>query len=135
MAPPRKSRRTPPPRRPSRSPWVIGIAIALVLVLVIAFVIALAGNSGGGGSSKAPPGFDPEIQFALRCAACHGPKGSGGITNAPKLAGGATLKNFPNIDDEVAFVTNGRDGMPAFGKNHNLNATEIRQIVEYTRSL
>jgi mono/diheme cytochrome c family protein len=123
---------------------VVFIAIGLVVLIILALVVALSiggnngsssGNNNGTVSETVREGFEPATQFALRCAACHGPRGSGGITAAPKLAGGAVVRAFPNIDDEVAFVTNGRGAMPAFGKNHGLNAAELRAIVDYTRTL
>jgi len=44
-------------------------------------------------------------------------------------------RDFPNIDDEIAVVTNGRvsslETMPSFAGV--LTTTQIRAVVEYTR--
>jgi mono/diheme cytochrome c family protein len=44
-------------------------------------------------------------------------------------------RDFPNIDDEIAVVTNGRtnplETMPSFGAV--LTNAQIRDVVEYTR--
>jgi mono/diheme cytochrome c family protein len=55
------------------------------------------------------------------------------IPRGPQLAGGVAKRRFPNVDDQVAFVTHGRGSMPAFGGQ--LSAEQIRQVVEYTRTL
>jgi mono/diheme cytochrome c family protein len=39
---------------------------------------------------------------------------------------------FPNAGDEIAVVTDGRNGMPSF--DGRLTTEEIEQVVEYTRT-
>jgi mono/diheme cytochrome c family protein len=68
--------------------------------------------------------------FDSQCARCHGTKGEGEI--GPKLNGGAVTEAFPTADAEVALVTNGLGGMPAFG--HQLSAQQIRAVVDFTRT-
>jgi cytochrome c6 len=89
------------------------------------FVIMLFANSAG--SSNASPGAD---LFSTNCASCHGAHGEGGL--GPQLAGKVT-KDFPNIDDQIAFVKKGKGAMPSFAGD--LTDAQIRQVVEYTRSL
>lgn len=99
--------------------------VAAVAVLV--FVIMLFANEpGGGGAANASPGAQV---YSANCASCHGADGSGGV--GPKLAGSVARK-FPNIDDQIAVVTDGRSSMPSF--DGDLSAEQIREVVEYTRT-
>jgi mono/diheme cytochrome c family protein len=67
--------------------------------------------------------------YVTHCARCHGSDGGGGT--GPRLAGKVT-DDFPDIEDQIAFVTKGKGGMPAFG--NSLSDAEIRSVVEYTRT-
>ena len=109
---------------------------ALVGVAVIVFVVLLFTNSPTAPPAAAPAavaaagGIDGALIFGERCAGCHGGDGSGGI--GPRLAGGRVVAVYPDPADEIAVVTNGRGGMPAFGER--LSAAEIAAVVEYTRT-
>ena len=46
--------------------------------------------------------------FATKCASCHGAGGGGGVGRP--LAGGEVLKTFPNIADQLSFVSHGSEG-------------------------
>ena len=95
----------------------------------------LAGACGGGGhqTSGTPSSTSTTLAaqqhgaqiFQTRCASCHD----------SRLAAQAT-RDFPNIDDEIAVVTNGRtsplETMPSFGGV--LTTAQIRDVVEYTRA-
>lgn len=101
-------------------------------------------------------GLDGRALFEGYCARCHTkgwsygePEVMGGGAFGPSLVDGATLRQFPNIEDHVEFVATGTQygkpygtrgvggneagGMPGFGKL--LTAEQIRAIVEYERSL
>jgi hypothetical protein len=133
MAPPRRARQkssgsSSGGRRPDgRRLAIVIVAIVVVVVLVLALVIA----AFGGGSSSGPPKtvgtFNPQIQFEIRCLTCHrnGP--------GPHLSGPTLVKTFPTVEDQVNFVAHGKGGMPAF--KDLLTQDELRQIVEYTRTL
>jgi len=99
-------------------------------VAALVFVIALFANqpSGGGAANaaKSGPGYDV---YVSNCARCHGQEGQGGI--GPQLAGQVTT-DFPDAKDEVAFVRDGRDGMPSFVGD--LSPAEIEDVVAYTRT-
>jgi mono/diheme cytochrome c family protein len=97
-------------------------------VLIGSFVLAVYLASGSNSDSQA---FDAALTFRQRCSGCHGLTGDGGT--GPKLSGGAVTRKYPNIEDQIAVVANGRDGMPAF-KGKGLNAAQIRAVVEYTRT-
>ena len=68
--------------------------------------------------------------YAANCARCHGADGSGGNVGV-KLAG-SVVEEFPDVEDQIAVVTDGRGGMPSFGGD--LTTEEIEQVVEYTRT-
>jgi mono/diheme cytochrome c family protein len=103
------------------------------------------------------PLLDGQVLFDTNCARCH-TKGfsygepqtaGGGGQFAPNLTNGSEIRQFPNIKDQIDFVTNGvafgkqygtagigqtgGGGMPHFG--NYLTQAEITDIVEYERSL
>jgi mono/diheme cytochrome c family protein len=67
--------------------------------------------------------------YASSCATCHGSAAQGGT--GPVLAG--EVAGEYTVDEQVALVTDGRGGMPAFGSR--LSPEEIEAVVAYTRSL
>jgi mono/diheme cytochrome c family protein len=102
-------------------------ALALVAVVVVA-VLLFTNEPESGSSGPATPGAQV---FAANCARCHGADGGGGA--GPELAGGAAVKRFPDVGDQIAFVTHGSGAMPSFGGE--LSPEQIRRVVEYTRTL
>jgi len=105
-------------------------AIVVVAVLVITGLVTVACSSTGGGAAPSDPLLAQGQQvYQAHCATCHGTKGQGGT--GMKLAG-KVAQNFPNIDDQIAVIQNGRSGgMPAWGKS--LSADEIRAVARYER--
>jgi mono/diheme cytochrome c family protein len=103
------------------------------LVAATGLVVAACGGSGRHTSSRSTnststtlaPGQQGAQVFQAKCANCH---------NA-RLAAQVT-RDFPNVDDEITVVTNGRSGaletMPSFGGV--LTPAQIRDVVEYTRT-
>ena len=79
---------------------------------------------------EAAGGIDGGAVYGKSCAGCHGGDGSGGI--GPRLAGKVVVK-YPDPQAQIAVVTNGRRGMPAF--ETRLTAEEIAAVVEYTRTV
>ena len=59
-------------------------------------------------------GIDGATIFGQKCSGCHGGDGSGGI--GPRLAGGRVVAEIADAQEQIAFVTNGRGGMPKFGE-------------------
>ena len=100
----------------------------VVAVVALGFVVMLFANEpdGGGGAADSSPGARI---FSESCAGCHGAEGGGGV--GPKLAG-RVGDDFPDPEDEIAVVTNGRRSMPSF--EGRLTPAEIEQVVEYTRT-
>lgn len=109
----------------------------LVAAAVVVFVVLLFTNE-----PTPPPAVHPDVVaaaggvdgaaiFGQRCAGCHGGDGSGGI--GPRLAAGRVLAVFPDPQEQIAVVADGRGGMPAFAER--LTAEEIAAVVEYTRTV
>ena len=90
---------------------------------------------------------------AYSCARCHTkgwsygePQITGGGAFGPNLTGGSTIRQFPNQDEMIAFITAGSEygkkygeqgqgggRMPGFGAM--LTQDQVRAIVEYVRGL
>jgi mono/diheme cytochrome c family protein len=77
--------------------------------------------------------------FGHNCARCHGADGAGdtplGHTyNTPDFTDPEWWRKHSNITSTkslVSIVSNGKGGMPAYGKK--LKPTEIRHLVDYVR--
>lgn len=77
--------------------------------------------------------------FGRNCARCHGADGAGdtplGHTyNTPDFTDPEWWRKHSNITSTkslVSIVSNGKGGMPAYGKK--LKPTEIRHLVDYVR--
>ena len=110
---------------------IVNTVEILVLIGTAVVVILLFTNEPELGSSASPYGSSGAALFASNCAACHGNDGGGGT--GLQLSDGKVRDAFPDVADEIAVVTNGRSGMPAFGKS--LSASDISLVVEYTRTL
>ena len=96
-----------------------GVAAAVSLAVI-------AAGCGGGGEAQPTTG---KGIYVARCATCHGVGGQGGV--GPALAGVVATK-YPNIEDQIAVVTNGKGEMPSW--RGDLTPKEIRKVVEYTRT-
>ena len=111
---------------------IVNVVEVLALVAAAVFVVLLFtnGNGGGNDSSGGGGGASAGAQlFKDNCATCHGADGQGAV--GPQLAGQVT-KSFPNIEDQIKFVSEGSGGMPSFAGK--LSPQQIRQVVEYTRT-
>ena len=111
--------------------WVT--VVAVVVFVGMLFINppsgSLEADEGGGGGEVGA--VDGAAVYAGRCASCHGGDGGGG--SGPALADGRMVEAFPEVADQVAVVTDGRNGMPAFSSR--LSAEEIEAVVEFTRTL
>lgn len=110
-----------------RSPRVLAAGL-----LLVAGVTVIAACSSGGSTPAAPSGdavlVEGQRVYSQNCASCHGASGQGGY--GKKLAGVVTEK-YPNIDDQIALITNGKGAMPSFSKK--LTADQITAVTRYTR--
>jgi mono/diheme cytochrome c family protein len=123
--------------RQSRFPgWAAAGALVTVLVL--------GGCGGGGGSTSGsgaprPTGANAHNAtllagrtiFTAQCSSCHGVRGEGAL--GPALTGGRLLRDFPNPQDQVSFVSQGRGVMPAF--SGILTRAQIESVVAYERTV
>jgi mono/diheme cytochrome c family protein len=109
---------------------IVNAVEVLALIAAAVFFLLLFTNepSESGSGASASPGA---TLFAANCARCHGSDGGGGL--GPQLSDGAVTKRFPNVADQVKFVTRGASGMPGFGGD--LSPADIEQVVAYTRTL
>ncbi|MBM3672370.1 MAG: cytochrome c [Actinobacteria bacterium] len=103
---------------------IVTVIEVLALAGALFFVVMLFGNEGGGTLTPSAAVYD------ANCASCHGGDGGGGL--GPQLAG-VVEEKYPDIEDQIAFVEEGQGAMPGF--SGSLSDDEIRQVVEYTRSL
>ncbi len=77
------------------------------------------------------PPIDAGAIFADRCSSCHGSTGGGGV--GPQLSAGQAAAAFPDIEDQVTVVSDGRGRMPSFG--NRITDEELRAVVRFTRTL
>jgi mono/diheme cytochrome c family protein len=109
---------------------VVDVVEYLVLAAAVVFVIALFANEGSTPATLADPtAAAGAAVFADDCAGCHGADGGGGT--GPALADGAVVAAFPDPEDQIEVVSEGRNGMPAFGDR--LDPEEIQAVTDYTR--
>jgi mono/diheme cytochrome c family protein len=119
---------------------VVNVVQFFAAASALAFVVLLfvndpdspdAGTGSGGGAGGAGGQVDGAAVFSQNCAGCHGGDAGGG--SGPPLNDGLVVANFPDIQDQIDVVTDGRGPMPSFGDR--LSAEEIQAVVEYTRTL
>jgi mono/diheme cytochrome c family protein len=107
---------------------IVNVVEVVALIGAAIFVVMLFANEPGGSHAPESPGA---ALFSGNCARCHGADGGGGL--GPQLSDGKVVEAFPDVADQITFVTRGRGSMPAFGDT--LSPAQIRQVVEYTRTL
>ncbi len=107
------------------------------------FVILVAGVSLGscaGDPPEVPLGpdgqpdpvlVDGRAVYAEHCASCHGRSGGGG--QGPRLNNGAVVELYPEFDDQVAVVADGKGTMPSFVER--LTDRQIEAVTRYTREV
>jgi len=105
-------------------------ALAVLILFGAGLFVVLRGDSPEQTATAEAPARAGVSVFATSCSGCHGASGQGGI-NAPSLAGGAVLEAFPDVEDQIAVVSNGRANMPSFSSL--LSAEEIIGVVDFTR--
>ena len=108
-----------------RSPLLLGALVAAAALVLVACG-GDAEPSGGGGGGEASLG---QSIYEDNCATCHGPAGEGGV--GPQLGDGAVAENYPDIEDQLVVLREGRNGMPAW--EDSLTPEEIQAVAEYTR--
>jgi mono/diheme cytochrome c family protein len=105
----------------------------LGLVAVVGLMAGACGSGGRHTSSRSASSTSTTLAsvqqgaqiFQAKCASCHDARLAAQVT-----------RDFPNVEDEITVVTNGRasalETMPSFGGV--LTTAQIRDVVEYTRT-
>lgn len=109
--------------------WIIAGAVGAVAIVVVVVVFGSLGAKDDPPSVSGP--IDAATLYRRHCSTCHGPEGQGGI--GPQLADGAVVARYPDIDDQIDVMRDGRGAMPPF--DDALSEDELRAIAEYERSL
>ncbi len=86
------------------------------------------------GDAPAVDGSDPVLVqgrqlYIGNCIGCHGADGGGGTGS--KLNEGTVVANYPDIADQIRFVAEGKNQMPAFAGK--LSDAELEAVTRYTR--
>jgi mono/diheme cytochrome c family protein len=123
---------SPVARVPVRS-VAVNRSVRRIILLLAGLVLTVSACASGGGSDV-DLSSDPELQtgrdvYNANCARCHGPEGGGGA--GIKINDGLMEVRFPDIEDQIAVITNGFGGMPAW--EGTLSAEEIRAVARYER--
>ena len=108
---------------------VDAVQIVAVVAAAVTVLFLFAGGDTGEPADESAGGDVGADVYSGRCASCHGSDGGGGV--GPALAGGAVVEAYPEIDDEIAVITEGRGAMPSFGDD--LTPEEIEAVAVYTR--
>ncbi len=102
------------------------------------FLVASASLVGACSSTPTPaaPAGDATLEagrgiYIRNCMSCHGAAGGGG--RGPRLDEGRTVEDFPEVGDQIQWVTEGNKGMPAF--DDRLSAEEIEDVVHFVREV
>jgi cytochrome c6 len=76
-----------------------------------------------------------ETLYKSKCAACHGPDGSGSAMGKKLGAHDFTTADVQKLSDAELSdaITNGKNKMPVYGKS--LKAEDIKGLVAYIRTL
>jgi mono/diheme cytochrome c family protein len=129
-----------------------GIPIWMMpILLILPFWAIVYMGAFAAPKAAAGPRTGAQIYVSAGCGSCHGPTGGGGV--GPKLAGGEAKLTFPNVEDQIMWVSEGSapsrgksygdpnrpggprppasGGMPSF--KGQLTPEEIMAVVEYER--
>jgi mono/diheme cytochrome c family protein len=123
-----------------RRPWSVWVAGALA-VGSLGVGLAACGGGSSPSSSGAPLPTGAQAHdatllagrnvYRAECATCHGVRGQGAV--GPTFNDGKLLRDFPNAEDQVTFVSNGRGIMPAFAGI--LSHQQLENVVAYERQV
>jgi mono/diheme cytochrome c family protein len=111
--------------RPVRSARAVFV---VVVVAAVALAAAACSSSGTGSTPSDPVLAQGQQIYKQKCSSCHGSKGQGGA--GMKLAGRVT-QDFPDIQDQIAVIADGRGGMPAW--KSQLSDDEMEAVARYER--
>lgn len=108
----------------TRRSHLLPVATIAAATLVLSACGGDAEPSGGGDEDSLG-----QSVYEANCARCHGPDGEGGV--GPQLGDGAVAENYPDIEDQLAVIREGRNGMPAW--EGSLSPEEIEAVAIFER--
>jgi mono/diheme cytochrome c family protein len=105
--PPAPGPAAPPQPRygPTRAKTPMWVMPVLVLLPLWGIVYLGAFGSRTKAVANSPVTVGAGVYTSAGCAACHGANGEGGV--GPQLNSGAVLKQWPNVQDHIAWVHTG----------------------------
>jgi mono/diheme cytochrome c family protein len=112
-------------RAVTRRSHLLLVALAASAAL---FLSACGGDSEPSGDGGGEASLGQNV-YEDNCARCHGPDGEGGV--GPQLGDGAVAENYPDIEDQLVVIREGRNGMPAW--EDSLTPEEIEAVAMYER--
>lgn len=107
---------------------ILPLAFALVAVPGLVACGGDDGGGGGGGGGGSEESLGQQV-YSDNCARCHGPDGEGGV--GPALGGGSVVENYPDLEDQLTVIREGRNAMPAW--EGTLSPEEIEAVAVYER--
>lgn len=129
---------TPPDEVDTReATWltIYGLAGGFLLASCLGLLILAFATSGLDQAAATGDRSDPAVLltgeriYARECARCHGADGRGG--SGLPLGGGIVVERYPDVQDQIAVITDGRRAMPGFGGE--LTPAEIDAVARYER--
>ena len=110
--------------------WIwVGVAVTVVVFSLLMGIVVIPALTDDADDEIPSEGLTPERAYTRHCSACHGADGQGAI--GPQLGNGAVVQAYPDIEDQIEVITDGRGQMPSFGDS--LSTDDIRAIAEYER--
>lgn len=108
--------------RPEAAKARIPVWVMPVLAILPFWGILYVGAFGSRDKAEALTGaaLGAEVYRAQGCSSCHGASGEGGV--GPALAGGESIKTFPDEKDHLSWVKTG--SAPFKGKNYGAEDRE-----------
>jgi mono/diheme cytochrome c family protein len=97
--------------------------LAAVAALVAVALLLASGRSEATSYLQAP---DAEDVYRRNCSPCHGPSGEGGV-------GPGLQRSTAGLEAQIAIITNGVRGMPAFGPS--LTEEELQAVAAFSVAL
>ncbi len=105
--------------------------LAPVFALLVFVVSACATGVAPEVTSGDPVLVEGRELYIQQCSSCHGLTGGGG--RGSKLNEERVLQRYPDVDDQIAIIRDGRNQMPAFGDK--LDDDQMEAVVRYTREI
>ncbi|MGB7438464.1 MAG: cytochrome c [Candidatus Acidiferrum sp.] len=102
------------------------VVFASAIAIAVGFILALPARAQDASATTL---------YKSKCAACHGPDGTGSATGKTMGAHDFTSADVQKMSDAelISIITDGKNKMPAYGKS--LKAEQIKGLVAYIHTL